>query len=263
MRPTFLTAIALSGALVSFIQAQPPERGPGPGGPGGFRPIPPIMAALDSDSDGELSASEIENASKALAKLDKNSDGKLTPEELRPNFPGPGRPGEGRPGEGRGGEGRRGEGRGEEGRGEEDRDRPGFGGFRPNPDELFTRLDLNQDGKLTKDEIPERMQDLVARADADKNEEVTKEELAAMFRNLGGPGGPRPGGPGIGFGFAPPNPEAFVERAMQFDEDKDEKLSKDELRKMASQMGRGFGGNRGEGGRPDGEREGDRPRRPE
>ncbi len=51
------------------------------------------MVALDANRDGELSAKEIENAVVALKKLDKNKDGKLTPEELRPQFGGPGGPG--------------------------------------------------------------------------------------------------------------------------------------------------------------------------
>lgn len=85
-----------------------PERPGRPGGPGGM-PIPPVLAALDTDRDGELSAREIASAPAALKTLDKNSDGKLTHEELRPPF-GPGNPGAGRRGQG-GPEGRPGEGR--------------------------------------------------------------------------------------------------------------------------------------------------------
>ena len=66
--------------------------GPGPRGPGGgFRPpFMPLMFALDADRDGELSASEIENAPVALRALDRDGNGKLTREELRPRFDGPG-----------------------------------------------------------------------------------------------------------------------------------------------------------------------------
>jgi hypothetical protein len=68
------------------------------------------MEALDTNRDGILDADEIKNATKALLKLDKNTDGQLTQDELRPARPpggrGPGGPGgpdrEGRPeGEGR------------------------------------------------------------------------------------------------------------------------------------------------------------------
>ncbi len=63
----------------------PGDMGPGGFGPGAFMRIMPVLAALDADSDGELSASEIENASKALMRLDKNGDGKLSMEEMRPD----------------------------------------------------------------------------------------------------------------------------------------------------------------------------------
>jgi hypothetical protein len=68
-----------------------PPGGPGhPGGPkGGHRPVPPIMAALDTNGDGILSADEIANASASLLKLDKNGDGQLTRDELRPPQPPP------------------------------------------------------------------------------------------------------------------------------------------------------------------------------
>src|SRR5207248_10783708 len=75
----------------------------------------------------------------------------------------------------------------------------------------------------------------------------------------GGPGGGGPGGPGGGRGgpggpggFGPPNPQAFIDRAMEFDADKDGKLSKDELAKMAEQMfaGRGAPPARGGGDQP-------------
>ena len=49
-----------------------------------FMRFHPVLAALDADHDGEISASEIANASAALTKLDKNHDGQLTPDELIP-----------------------------------------------------------------------------------------------------------------------------------------------------------------------------------
>lgn len=69
------------------------------------RPVPPLVAALDANKDGELDASEIANASAALKSLDKNGDGKLTVDELRPARPNGGRgPGRGHgPGGARGG----------------------------------------------------------------------------------------------------------------------------------------------------------------
>jgi EF hand len=45
----------------------------------------PVLATLDADHDGVISASEIENSSSALRKLDRNGDGSLTPDELIPD----------------------------------------------------------------------------------------------------------------------------------------------------------------------------------
>lgn len=84
----------------------PGGRGGGRGGTGGRRPggpqggLPnggqpesrmremmnriPVMAALDVDGDGKLSAKELATADKSLRKLDSNGDGELTSEEIRP-----------------------------------------------------------------------------------------------------------------------------------------------------------------------------------
>ena len=79
------------------------QGGPGQGGPGqgGQRAVPPLMAALDANHDGVIDEKEIANASNALKSLDKNSDGKLTPDEIRPRIAGQGGPG----GAGQGGPG--------------------------------------------------------------------------------------------------------------------------------------------------------------
>jgi hypothetical protein len=47
-------------------------------------PPPPVIAALDADRDGIISAEEIQNAPTALLQLDKDKDGELTREELHP-----------------------------------------------------------------------------------------------------------------------------------------------------------------------------------
>ena len=84
-------------------------------------------------------------------------------------------------------------------------------------------------------------------------------------------------GPGGRFGGGPPDPEQFVERALEFDANKDGKLDRDELRKLAEGMSQRFGrggfggrerggfGGRGRGGFGGRERRGRgeaRPRRP-
>ncbi len=45
----------------------------------------PVLAALDTDHDSEISASEIRNAAAALKRLDLNGDGKLLPVEIAPD----------------------------------------------------------------------------------------------------------------------------------------------------------------------------------
>ena len=143
------------------------ERGPrrgGPGGPGGrpnFLMMMPIIVVLDVNKDGEISKEEIENATASLQKLDKDKNGKLTQDELRPDF---------------GGFGRR------------DGDRRGPGGFGRREGgnrsgdfvERMMTNDKNKDGKLTKDELPERMQPMFDRIDTNKDKEVDKAELTKM-----------------------------------------------------------------------------------
>ena len=68
-------------------QAGPPaEEGAGQDGHPRM-PVPPMIATLDTDRDGKISASELEAAPEGLAKLDKNGDGELTPRELQPQGP--------------------------------------------------------------------------------------------------------------------------------------------------------------------------------
>ena len=107
MRNLLLLRRLTFGAAVLFPTwslAQPPEgpdgarppvrsrRGGPVGGPdedGPRPPIPPIVVALDTNRDGELSPEEIRNASTALKALDHNKDGILDRSELDPREGGP------------------------------------------------------------------------------------------------------------------------------------------------------------------------------
>jgi hypothetical protein len=94
--PLVFVALMAGGSSISFGQGgdQQTPRGPrgGPGAPdAGRRPPPPLIAALDLNHDGIISADEIAKAAESLKKLDKNGDGQLTRDELRPRRP-PGGP---------------------------------------------------------------------------------------------------------------------------------------------------------------------------
>lgn len=194
------------------------ERDPGPSG----RPMGnPIVAAIDTDKNGELSAEEIQAAAAALLTLDRNSDGKLTQDELRPqggpgNGPqGPGGPGKfGPPG---GPDGFRPPGQGED----------AFGPPQGPPGEFGPDGGPDQNGP-------------------------------GFGRPLDGPPGQRAMGRAVG--NEGPNPERMVEHAMQYDADGDGKLSREELLKFATEMtsrpmqgmGRGRGANQGSFGGPGG-----------
>lgn len=249
------TAICIASISATVVAQR------GPGGLGGFLRMMPLTAALDANEDGEITSAEMAKAVSVFKELDKDGNGKLTEEELRPEF------GRGDDRGGRGGFG--GPPPGFEGRGGPG----GFGGEAPNTEEVVGRwlsLDKNKDEKLSKEELGERMQTLLARADTDKDGFASKAELAKLAESEsgGGRGGPRGGGPGGGvfggrgggpefgrggrgrpeFGRGEPNPEEFVNRALEFDANKDGQLNKEELGKM----GEGFGG-RGFGGRGRGE----------
>jgi len=177
----------------------------------------PIILALDADQNGEISAAEIANAAAALKKIDANGDGKLTLEEMMPAG-GAGRGAQGRGAQGRGAQGRGAQGRGGQGRpgGPEGQapgrrgqgeapERGGQGrpdGARPGaPADFVDRImanDKNGDGKIDKEELPERMQRILERADANKDGSLDKSEIEKMvegFRNRAG-GGDRPARPG-------------------------------------------------------------------
>ena len=240
--------MALLGVTVTMnVLAQPPvgegrPDGPPPrreGGPDDRpRPPHPVMDALDADHNGEISEEEINNATTALKSLDKNSDGKLTDDEIRPPRPegGPGRDGERRPD---------GPPRGE---GDPRGDRPP--GDRPPGD----RPPRDGEGRGPRD------------GEGRPPREGEGRPPEGRGRGEGPPGQGPQGRP-----MGPPNPERFVEDAMRFDADADGKLSKEELMKFATEMGNRQGrppggeggrGPRPEGDRPPGEGEGQRPERP-
>lgn len=154
-----LTVMLALGASVLIVNAQD-ENNPRPGGPRMQGPPPPLIVALDANSDGTIDATEIANASTALTTLDKNGDGTLTKEELRPQRPEgvEGQDGQRPPPQG-----------GPDGQG-----RPGMRPRGPAP--LFIVLDLNKDGIIDAAEIANASNALPT---LDKNGDgsLTREEL--------------------------------------------------------------------------------------
>lgn len=92
-----IAGVSLGAAAVLTAQTTPtsdtpssPRRGHGPGhgGPGGpGRGGHPIVRALDTDKNHELSAEEITNAPATLRALDRNNDGSVSFDDLRPERP--------------------------------------------------------------------------------------------------------------------------------------------------------------------------------
>ena len=81
---SILVPLSLFAAISAQADSSPPRRTLP-------RNMSPIMAVLDSDHDGRLSAREIEAAPMVLKALDLNQDGLISPEERRA-FTADGRP---------------------------------------------------------------------------------------------------------------------------------------------------------------------------
>ncbi len=113
----------------------------------------PIFRKLDSDRNGRLSKEELAKAPEVLASLDTDGDGEVSLRELEPS-PRPGmRPNDSRP----------------------DSNRDGLPSF-------MQEADKNNDGKISKEEAPERLQRGFDRIDADSDGFITTEEIRKAFQ---------------------------------------------------------------------------------
>ena len=110
---------------------------------------------------------------------------------------------------------------------------------RPNPGEAFKRLDVNGDGKISKEEAPPRLVQNFDRFDIDKDGLISLREFrAGQSGGVGGQGAPR-GTPGEAFKRLDVNgdgkiskeeaPPRLVQNFDRFDIDKDGLISLREL----------------------------------
>ncbi len=147
----FLSSVSLS--LFAQDEKNKKER---PAAIGGAMTTNPVLAALDTDKNGTLSAAEIALASKSLLKLDKNGDGVLTSDELRASIP-----------------------------------PTASGSTTSNSDEaarMFQSRDTNGDGKLSKDELPTQMKDRLEQLDQNGDGSIDKTEFGKVADRLGSKG---------------------------------------------------------------------------
>jgi Ca2+-binding EF-hand superfamily protein len=148
-----------------------------------------LFAKLDMDKDGIVKAEEVAESQKAaferlLKNGDIDGDGKLSREEYAASTKATETPRQ--PGRGGGAPGQA---------------RPG--GPPIDPREMFARMDRNQDGKISKDEAPPRIQENFDRIDANSDGALSPEEFGRVAGAFGqrppGAGGlPAPGMPPMG-----------------------------------------------------------------
>jgi Ca2+-binding EF-hand superfamily protein len=145
--------LVLAAAAALMLAAASAFAQPGrPAGFGGPPSVGDIFAKLDKNADGKLTQDELPAThAERIMKADTDGDGAVTKEEL-------------------------------------EQARQARGG-RPSIDDIFAKLDKNADGKLTQDELPERLAERIMKADTDGDGAVTKEELQAARDKFG----PRPG----------------------------------------------------------------------
>jgi EF hand len=188
--------LAMASVGTVEVSAQPPEKGEGRGGSfggggaGGGMMTPEMMrrmnlllATLDADSDGQISAQEINDAPSALRKLDGDADGSITMKEIMPQG--------GFRGMRDGQDPRRGPSDGSGGAAK------GMADGAAQLKQMFAMADKDGDGKISEEEAPPMLKPRFAQVDADSNGFLSPQEIGESmkkFRERMGSGGQRPGG---------------------------------------------------------------------
>ena len=130
----------------------------------------------------------------------------------------------------------------------------GGGAISPDLVSMLFSFDENKDGKLSKTEVPERMQGIFLRADADHDGLLTRDELtkATVAQDRGAPGGPPPDlvfraldkdNDGV---LSPPELAGAADALKTLDKNGDGLLNEQELRPMRGPGGPGRRGGPGE-----------------
>lgn len=149
---SLLVSLSLTAVLSAQTAAPADAENRGPRHGRGHGPGHPIVRALDTDKNHEISSAEIANASAALLALDADKNGAVSKEELHPGRPAGAPEGSRRP-------------------------TPPDGVERTRPvDLLMLALDANTDGSLSADEIS-RASASIATLDADKDGKLVIDEL--------------------------------------------------------------------------------------
>jgi Ca2+-binding EF-hand superfamily protein len=199
---SFLGTLVVCVSLVATAMAQPPaggEYGQVPGGQNGPGGPPPnaMFSAIDTDGDGAISMRELRKAVVALKQLDTDRDGKITQAEAMRGPIGP-------------------------------------GGDPAAMIDGMMQNDKNGDGKLSKNELPRHMAQMLSSADANGDGSLDRAELTTAMQSARTQFG---GGARGGFGSAPGgfgganggDPRPGGPNMMQYDRNGDGQLSTDEV----------------------------------
>jgi collagen type III alpha len=177
----------------------PPHGGGRPGAPPPGAGARAVIERNDKNNDGKLSKEEApEYLARGFDRADTNSDGFLDQAELEHAFQAQAAM--------RGGQGQ---------------------GSGAGAQQFFKQIDKDGDGKISKDEAPERMKENFDRLDANGDGFIVIEEFQRVMgamRGQGGEGARRPGGDA----GAPGGGAAVESRFKELDKDGDGKISKDE-----------------------------------